>query len=212
MKNLAYESWVIQFVENLSEYFNFHEWTVGVEFSSEVDKDGAYAENEINSTYLYSTITFFKQSKLDFEAGKLDHLITAVVHEMVHIFLDTFHDRMDQHLSAVTRSLFMKTLEQQTQKLTVVFLKNLPKHIIPPRPKNGKHNPARADDPKKSTDDSSGSADIHGEHEQRPGIFERGLGDAGNPGSAEFLQMEPDRSDPPKPHVHNRDRTDGLPG
>ena len=139
MKRSAYESWVVGFVENLSDYFNLSGWTILVEFSEAEDKIGTYAENDINSLYMYSTLTFYRQSRLDFEAGEMDHLITAVVHEMVHIFVDPFRDWMHPHLSLTTTPLFMGTLENQTQKITMVVRKTLPKKLIPPRPKNGKH-------------------------------------------------------------------------
>ena len=146
MKRSAYESWVVGFVENLSDYFNLSGWTILVEFSDAEDKIGTYAENDINSSYMYSTLKFYRQSRLDFEAGEMDHLITAVVHEMVHIFIDPFQDWMHPHLSLTTTPLFMGTIENQTQKLTMVLRKTLPKKLIPPRPhKNGKHNSTSAD-------------------------------------------------------------------
>jgi len=76
----TYESWVRSFVENLANYFDLAGWTIRVDFSDE-DKSGTYAENEIQAQYLFSTITFYKQSRLDYEAETLDHLINAVVHE-----------------------------------------------------------------------------------------------------------------------------------
>jgi len=143
MKNLSYESWVTQFVENLSEYFNLGGWNIHLEFKDEVSKDGRYADSFINSPYQFSTITLYQQPKEDFELGEMDLLVMSIVHELVHIFLDPFCDYVQPHLSTTTTPLFMGTLEQQTQKLTMVFLKTLPKGIIPPFPKsrlNGKHN------------------------------------------------------------------------
>ena len=154
MKNLSYESWVAQFVENLSEYFNFAGWSFHVEYNDDDSKDGCYGDNNINTPYQFSTITLYKQSKLDFESGERDLLVMAVVHEMVHIFLDPFHDYITPHLSPTSAPHFMNTLEQQTQKLTMVFLKTLPEDIIPPFPKvkkrtNGKYNSASKDDKQK---------------------------------------------------------------
>ena len=149
MRNKAYEAWVSSFVANLAEHFHLHDWSIGVKFSLDEDdgKRGTYAENEINSAYMYSTVTFYSQSRWDFEAGKFEHLISAVVHELVHIFLDPFQVYMHPHLSLTTTPLFSDMLENQTQKLTVAFLKTLPKSVIPPRPKkHGKHNTTPADD------------------------------------------------------------------
>ena len=165
MKNLSYESWIRQFVENLSEYFDLAGWTIKIDFSEDEDdgKKGTYADNCINSQYLHSLITFYRQCRLDYESAELDNLITAVVHELVHIFLDPFQDYMHPHLSITTTPLFMNTLEQQTQKLTMVFLKTLPPNIIPPRP-NGKHDSTSSNHRKKPADDKTGSADVRGKH------------------------------------------------
>jgi hypothetical protein len=57
----------------------------------------------------------------------------ALVHELVHLFLDPFHDTILSFLSPSTTPAFMEILEQQTQKLTMVFLKTLPKNLTPPR-------------------------------------------------------------------------------
>ena len=151
MKNLSYESWVTQFVENLSEYFNLGGWNIHIDYEDEPSKDGCYASNDINSPYQFSTITLYQHSREDFESGEQDLLVMSIVHELVHIFLDPFQDYMHPHLSITTTPLFMSTLEQQTQKLTMVFLKTLPEDIIPPFPKvkNGKHNSASKDDKQK---------------------------------------------------------------
>jgi hypothetical protein len=133
MPKTTYEAWVTSFVTRLSEHLNLSGWSIQVKFVDAEDKLGTYAENTINTQYMFSTLTFYKQSKLDFESGKIDQLVMAVVHEMIHIFLDPFQDYMHPHLSLTTTPLFMNTLEQQTQKLTMVFLKTLPKNIIPKR-------------------------------------------------------------------------------
>lgn len=136
--NLSYESWVTRFVERLADHFNLQNWSIYIEFLNEEEKGGAYAENCINSRYMYSTLKFYKQSRLDYAAGKMEHLVSAVVHELVHIFLDPFQDWMHPHLSISTTPMFMDVLENQTQKLTVAFLKSLPENIIPPFPKKAK--------------------------------------------------------------------------
>ena len=133
MPKTTYEAWVTSFVTRLSEHFNLAGWSIQVKFVDTEDKLGTYAENTINTQYMFSTLTFYKQSRLDFESGKTDQLIMAAIHEIVHIFLDPFQDYMHPHLSLTTTPLFMNTLEQQTQKLTMVFLKTLPKNIIPKR-------------------------------------------------------------------------------
>src|SRR5208283_416958 len=65
----------------------------------------------------------------------LDQLVMAVVHELVHIFLDPFQDQMHPHLSMTTTPAFMDILEQQTQKLTMQFLRLAPL-TFPTNPNN----------------------------------------------------------------------------
>lgn len=131
-KPLEYEAWVKKLVQNLAGHFNLAGWTLQVEFPVE-SKGTSYAENEINSTYLGSTISVYPLAKKDFESGNIDRILMALVHELVHLFLDPFHDTILSFLSPSTTPAFMEILEQQTQKLTMVFLKTLPKNLTPPR-------------------------------------------------------------------------------
>jgi hypothetical protein len=132
--NISYEDWVRRFVEIIAKEFNLSEWTINVVFSDEdqeanPETSGAYATNKISSTYLISTITFYRQAKIDFTDRTFKLLITAIVHELTHIFLDPFHEYVDPFLSRATTPGFMTILEQQTQRLTAVFLKNLPEKV-----------------------------------------------------------------------------------
>jgi hypothetical protein len=132
MKKQTYEGWVTAFVERLSDYFNLCGWVIVIEKVNK-SKDNTYAEIDINSTYMHATLRLFKQGELDFKAGKTERLVMALVHELTHIFLDPFQEWMHKYLSISTTPMFMDDLEAQTQKLTMVFLKNLPTDIIPPR-------------------------------------------------------------------------------
>ena len=145
----TYESWMRQFVENLSEFFNLAGWIIKIKYKEEEECHNGcetYAEIEVNSQYLFATLIILPQGKKDFEAGNLDQLVMAVVHELVHIFLDPFQDQMHPHLSLTTTPAFMDIVEQQTQKLTMVFLKSLPPHIVPPTGLNGLINSIGTDD------------------------------------------------------------------
>ena len=131
-KPLTYEEWVREFLSRLSSYFDLAGWTARVVFSDE-EKEKTYAETSIDSSYQHVTIRVYKTAKEDFESGNMATLTMGLVHECVHVFLDPFHSLMVPHLSEVTSPYFMNILEQQTQKLTMVFLKNLPKNLIPTR-------------------------------------------------------------------------------
>ena len=132
-KPKTFEEWVTTFVERLSDYFNLAGWSINITYQEDNAKDGAYAENKLNSPYMHSTLILYPQAKKDFESGEMDKLVMAIVHELTHIFLDPLHDFVLPYLSQTTTPLFADILEQRTQKLTMVFLKNLPKGTIPPR-------------------------------------------------------------------------------
>jgi hypothetical protein len=129
---ISFENWVTEFIGNLCGYFDLAGWSVEVKFPDQ-PKDDNYAENRINGTYLHSTISVYPEAREDFDSGDMDRLVLAVVHELVHILLDPFHAAILPFLSPSTTPAFMETLEQQTQRLTMVFLKNLPKNLVPPR-------------------------------------------------------------------------------
>lgn len=142
MKNLAYESWVNQFVENLRNHFNLAGRQLLIEFTSE--DNGSYADITVRTPYQHAIINVYPTARVDFERGVTKQLVMSLTHEVVHVLLDPFCDCMEPHLSEATKPYFINILEQQTQKLTMVFLKTLPKSLIPPRP-NGKHNPTPKD-------------------------------------------------------------------
>jgi hypothetical protein len=132
-KPLSYEKWVTKFVENVSAHFDFSGWRIVVESHNDEDKGGTYAETSINSAYQFATVHLYKAAYKDFQDNKPELLIMSLVHELVHIFIDPFHAWAEPHLSQITTPRFMDIVEQQTQKLTMVFLKTLPKGLLPPR-------------------------------------------------------------------------------
>lgn len=130
----TYESWVTQFVENLSDYFNLCGWAIEViQSDTPPDNPVVYAKINVDSVYYLAEITIYPIAKEDFAAGRTDRFTKSLVHEFVHIFLDPFHDHATRFLSPATTTSFIDILEQQTQKLTMVLLKSLPKNIIPRR-------------------------------------------------------------------------------
>jgi hypothetical protein len=131
-KPLGYEEWVREFLSRVAKHLNLSGWTLRVEFSDE-EKGNSYAEATVNSNYQHLVIHVYGTAKKDFESGQMTTLIMALVHEVCHTFLDPFHDLALPHLSETSTPYFMNILEQQTQKLTMAFLKNLPKNLFPPR-------------------------------------------------------------------------------
>jgi hypothetical protein len=132
-KPLTYEKWVTKIVENVATYFDFSGWRITVESHNDEDKGSTYAEASINSAYQFAVVHLYKQAYKEFSEGKTELLVMSIVHELVHVFIDPFHAWAEPHLSQITTPQFMNIVEQQTQKLTMVILKNLPKSLIPPR-------------------------------------------------------------------------------
>jgi hypothetical protein len=131
---LTYEGWVRQFVNNLFLHFDIVGWEVGIEFAtspSEKHGGNAYASIEVEPTYQMAVIKCFPAAKEDFDTGKIEDMVQRFTHEVVHVFLSPFQEFIEPHLSEVTAPYFMRILEQQTQKLTMVLLKTLPKNLIP---------------------------------------------------------------------------------
>ena len=135
MKKLTYEGWVTSFVERLSDHMNLAGWTITVEFmrSNKEGQGDTYAEMDVKSVYMFAHMRVYPQGKRDFKSGNMILLVNAIVHEMVHIFLDPFLAQMQEHLSKTTTPFFMDILEQQTQKLAMVLVKTLPPSLIPSR-------------------------------------------------------------------------------
>lgn len=136
MKKITYESWVASFIERLSDYFNLAGWEILIEYSdkpSEHEDGNVYAQISMETDYQMATMTLFPAAKEDWVSGNTRRLVARLVHELTHIFLDPFKDAMLPFLSPSSTPAFMSITEQQTQKLTMVFLKSLPKDLIPPR-------------------------------------------------------------------------------
>jgi hypothetical protein len=125
MKKVTFESWVSSFVEKLSDYFNLSGWVITVVYSDE-DNGGTYATMDTDSTYQFAVLTIYCRARKEFAEGEIDKIVMALVHETVHILLDPFHEHAIPFLSPSSSPVFMKILEQQTQKLAMVFLKSLP--------------------------------------------------------------------------------------
>jgi hypothetical protein len=129
---LPYEQWVSEFLSRVGSHLNLNGWAIGVEFPEE-GKGNSYAEATINSNYQHVLVHVYPPAKRDFDSGQMKTLVMALVHELVHVFFDPFHEFSNPYLSEITSPFFMNILEQQTQKLTMVILKTLPKNLIPPR-------------------------------------------------------------------------------
>ena len=145
--SMGFEQWVTEAVKRLAGYFNFSGWRIEVDFRDEnPDSAGSgtsegcvYAETHVDSAYMTVHISLYKQAKDDFESGNIRQLSLGLTHELVHVFLDPFRTAALPHLSEVTTPFFSDMVENQTQKLTMVFLKTMPEDIFPPRTKHGKH-------------------------------------------------------------------------
>ena len=138
MRKKSFERWVTEFIANLADYFNLDGWRFTLEHNNE-DPESCdngnleYAHIDITHPYMMATIRVNSLAKKDYKDGDIQRLVSLLTHEVVHVFLSPFQDWMQPHLSTITAPIFHKDVENQTQKLTMVFLKTLPKSLIPPR-------------------------------------------------------------------------------
>lgn len=127
-KKLEYEKYIEQLVTRLAEYFNLAGWTIETEFDAPAKTDlgdGAYAYALVDSTYQRIKLFFTQKVREEYVSGDVYRPSEAAVHEMVHAFLDPFHEWALTYLSEANSPDFRRILEQQTQKLTMVFMKSL---------------------------------------------------------------------------------------
>lgn len=132
MKKLNYKEWVYAFIKNLETHLNLSGWTIRLVFVNK-EKGDTVAEMDVNHVYLHAVMRLYPQAHRYFKNNETDMLVQTIVHEMVHVFIDPFHEFTQAYLSPSTTPLFMNILEQQTQKLTMVLLKTLPESLIPKR-------------------------------------------------------------------------------
>ena len=135
MTKVTYESWVSSLVENLATALNLGGWHIHISYTKKREQGSGcetYASITVNQDYQWANLEFYPLAKTDFAKKDIKRLVEAVVHELIHIFLDPFQDWMHPHLSKTTEDLFTSTVEQQTQKLTRAFVPLLPKNLIPP--------------------------------------------------------------------------------
>lgn len=86
---------------------------------------------QINGDYQMATLIVFPMAKADWEKKNFQVLARRLVHELCHLFFDPMHQWINPHLSETTTPLFIRTLEQQVQKLALVMVKSLPASLIP---------------------------------------------------------------------------------
>jgi hypothetical protein len=131
MKKVTYGSWVASFVTRMADYLNIVGWEITIEHVS-TDKGNCAADIQIDNVYMQAHLATYPLCEVFFHSDP-DKLVRILTHELSHILLDPFSDHAIPFLSDTTRPFFTDMLENQTQKLTAVLLKNLPKSIIPPR-------------------------------------------------------------------------------
>lgn len=166
----SYKRWMNQLVANLIEHMNLAGWNIELDFSDIPHADDrqsrgvTLANINVLSQYQDGKIQFFPASKDYFDKNQTDKLVATVVHELSHVFTAPFADFIEPHLSGVTGPFFTDILESQTQKITMLILKTLPKSVIPPRSNGIVHNPTPKKHKLRPANDQVVSADLYSEH------------------------------------------------
>ena len=129
---MDFEQWVRGFCENIASHLDLAGWRVELDFSvADSNDDFVTAKTKILGPYKQVILTVYPVLRTWFEAGDIERIVGILVHEFVHILLDPFDDWIAPHLSTTTAPLFIDTLERQTQTITMILLKTLPKNITP---------------------------------------------------------------------------------
>lgn len=130
-----YEKWCSTFIQNLSSYLNLAGWEIMVEFSSDPkqDSEGCFADISCDSTYMIATVRIYPLCRECYDTNNMERLKRVLTHELCHILIDPIHVHILPFLSDTTRQFFNDDMENVTQRISLVVVKNLPKHITPPR-------------------------------------------------------------------------------
>lgn len=117
---------------------NLAGWDLEISFMDETHPDDdpcqiTAADINILHEYQSAKIRIRPLVKEYFDEDRIDKIVGVLVHELCHILTDPFLKFVEPHLSGVTQPFFSRILESETQKISSIIVKSLPKNTIPPR-------------------------------------------------------------------------------
>lgn len=128
-----FKDWISKSAANLKSHFYLNDWEMRIVFADRQPddmQDGAMCI-ETDSTYLRFRVTVFPAVYDDWKDGRIEAVREYLLHEFCHIVLDPIYSLAKESMSNANREFYIRTLEQQTQRLMAVIYPNLPKHIFP---------------------------------------------------------------------------------
>lgn len=113
-------------VTNQREYQVNLKWSE-VDSPTDNDHDSCKMEIQVDSVYLYFTITVFPQSFLSWEQKDYAQLSEYVIHELSHLFIEPVAKLFMWDACPSQKQSYRDTIERQTERISKVIWYLLPK-------------------------------------------------------------------------------------
>lgn len=128
---LPYRTYVKHLVANLKDYLFLQDWDLMVEFPEQApaERPDALACVYTDARYLNATIDIFPALKDYYANEPTEETVETLLHEMLHIVTETVHLFAKSAVTPQTAEHLTTASEQQTQRLTRIIMKNLPKSV-----------------------------------------------------------------------------------
>lgn len=121
--------WTRKVVGNLVQHFNLQDWIIKIEWSEKQADEGVTAAVISDPEYLNAKIVFYPHFESLYDDGARDTILECLVHEFVHIICSSVKEYLNTMTSEQTHNYLTKENERQTQRLTRIIIKSLPKNI-----------------------------------------------------------------------------------
>jgi hypothetical protein len=146
----AYQSYTVNLLANLKDYFNLQDYALDVTFMKEGRKFGAYdtiASINTDPRYFQIHINIYPLLYKKYQDKKYFEHMTSLVHELCHTLYQPIYDRFATYISDAEDDAVTHLFEQQVQRTANIISKAIPESFyIPTTPtkpptKNAKPTP-----------------------------------------------------------------------
>lgn len=128
---LPYKTYVKHLVANLKIHLFLDDWDLTIQFpaSAPSERKDALACVYSDPRYLNATIDVYPALKEYYETEPTEETAQTLLHEMLHIVTETVHLFAKSAVTPQTEEHLTTASEQQTQRLTRIIMKSLPKSV-----------------------------------------------------------------------------------
>lgn len=128
---LPYKTYVRHLVANLKSYLFLDDWQLTLEYaeSAPPERKDALACVYSEPRYLNATIEVFPSLEEQYKEYPTEETVETLLHEMLHIVTETVHLFARSAVTPQTEEHLTTATEQQTQRLTRIIMKSLPKSV-----------------------------------------------------------------------------------